>query len=145
MGRGLNGNEKREVLMVFDSSTWIDFLNGKQSRNAALLQLQIREFYPVHICPPIFQEILQGIKNDERFEEVRDLVFGLNLLSLDPYFAVDGAISLYRKLRKEGSTVRKPNDCLIAFYAIHFKLMLVHNDKDFDKIAKHSALKIYST
>lgn len=131
--------------MIFDSSVWVDFLNGKQSRNAILLQLQIREFYPVHICPPIFQEILQGIKNDERFDEVKDLIFGLNLLSIDPYFAADGAISLYRQLRKDGVTIQKPNDCLIAFYSIHFKLELVHNDKDFDKIAKHTSLKIYST
>lgn len=131
--------------MIFDSSVWVDFLNGKPSRNAMLLQLQIREFYPVHICPPIFQEILQGIKNDERFDEVKDLVFGLNLLSIDPYFAADEAISLYRQLRKDGVTIQKPNDCLIAFYSIHFKLELVHNDKDFDKIAKHTSLKIYST
>jgi len=131
--------------MIFDSSVWVDFLNGKQSRNAILLQSQIREFYPVHICPPIFQEILQGIKNEERFDEVRDLVFGLNLLSIDPYFAADGAISLYRQLRTDGVTIQKPNDCLIAFYSIHFKLELVHSDKDFDKIAKHTSLKIYST
>ncbi len=40
-------------------------------------------------------------------------------------------------------SINKPNDCQIAFYAIHFKEQLVHNDKDFVKIARHTSLKVY--
>jgi predicted nucleic acid-binding protein len=65
------------------------------------------------------------------------------LLQLDSYFVADEAASLYRSLRAKGITIRKPNDCIISFYAIHFKLMLAHNDTDFDKIAKYTSLKIY--
>lgn len=130
--------------MFFDSSIWIDFLNGKQTSHAALLQNRIKSYSTVYVCPPIYQEVLQGIRDDKKLEEIRDLILSLNFLTLDSYFASDGAISIYRLLRKKGITIEKPNDCLIAFYAIHFKLELVHNDKDFDKIAKHTSLKVYS-
>ena len=50
---------------------------------------------------------------------------------------------LYRSLRSKGVTFAKPKVCQIAFYAMHFKLDLVHNDIDFVKIAKHTSLKGY--
>ncbi|MGA0555310.1 PIN domain-containing protein [Larkinella sp. VNQ87] len=58
-------------------------------------------------------------------------------LEADPYRMADKAAGLYRSLRQSGTTVRKPNDCLIAAYAIHFNLKLVHNDIDFDRIVTH--------
>ncbi len=67
----------------------------------------------------------------------------VNFLNLDGYFVAEEAAKIYRTLRKKGITIRKPNDCIIAFYAIHFNLKLVHNDSDFDKIAKHTKLKIH--
>jgi predicted nucleic acid-binding protein len=116
--------------MIFDSSIWIDYLRGNKTSSTDLLDRLLNEYTVpnVHLCPAIFQEILQGI----------------NQLQLDSYFAAENAATLYRSLRIKGITIRKPNDCLIAFYAIHFKLELVHNDKDFNKIAKHTSLKIYS-
>ncbi|MFC1462937.1 PIN domain-containing protein [Verrucomicrobiota bacterium] len=51
----------------------------------------------------------------------------------------------YRALRKKGVTVRKPVDCMIASVAIEHGLSLLHNDRDFDHIAKYSKLKILTT
>ena len=53
------------------------------------------------------------------------------------------AASLFRFLREKGVTIRKPNDCLIAVICILNSIELVHNDKDFTNIAKHTSLKIY--
>ena len=53
-----------------------------------------------------------------------------------------GAADLYRSLRKNGITIRKSNDCLIAYYAISFAVSLVHTDRDVDLLAKHSGLKV---
>ncbi len=53
------------------------------------------------------------------------------------------AASLYRILKSKEITIRKPNDCLIAAICIQYKIELLHNDKDFDNIAKHSSLRIY--
>jgi hypothetical protein len=40
-------------------------------------------------------------------------------------------------------TIRKTVDCIIAQTAIEYKLGLLHNDSDFDRIAKVSPLNIF--
>jgi Predicted nucleic acid-binding protein, contains PIN domain len=133
--------------MIFDSSVWIDYLKGRKSSKANLLDKELDVFglVDVHLCPPIFQEILQGIRVNEKYEEIKDLLFTTRFLQVDSYFISEKASSIYRELRSKGTTIKSPNDCLIAAYAIHFNLPLVHSDKDFDKIAKHTSLKIYAT
>jgi predicted nucleic acid-binding protein len=129
--------------MIFDTSVWIDFSRGKKTPLTDLLQHKIYDDLKVYICPPVYQEILQGVKNENELEEIKGLLLSLDFLLLDPYFVADGAASIFRQLQKVGLTIRKPNDCIIAFYAIHFNFKLVHNDADFDKIAKHTKLKVY--
>jgi predicted nucleic acid-binding protein len=132
--------------MIFDSSIWIDFFHGKKTVYTNLLDELLARYdeTDVYICPAILQEVLQGVKSTENYELLHELMLSSQFLNLDPYFVAENAASLYRSLRTKGITILKPNDCQIAFYAIHFKLKLVHNDKDFDKIAKHASLKIYS-
>jgi len=133
--------------MIFDSSVWIDYLKGVRSDKTNLLDLKldVYEKVDVQLCPPIFQEVLQGIRQNEKYEMVRDLLFSSQFLNLDPYYVSEKGSEIYRDLRAKGVSIRRPNDCLIAAFAIHFDLELVHKDKDFDKIARHTALKIYST
>ncbi|MFO7986872.1 MAG: PIN domain-containing protein, partial [Desulfatiglandaceae bacterium] len=52
------------------------------------------------------------------------------------------AAELYRSLRKRGVTIRKPIDCMISAVAIEHNIRLLHNDRDFDHIAKHSKLRV---
>ncbi len=129
--------------MIFDTSVWIDFSRGKKTELADLLQHRIYNDDRVFICPPVYQEILQGVKSEKELDDIKTLLVSLDFLSMDAYFAAEGAAKIFRQLQKIGLTIRKPNDCIIAFYAIHFNLKLVHNDSDFDKIAKYTALKVY--
>jgi predicted nucleic acid-binding protein len=55
------------------------------------------------------------------------------------------AAAIYRKLRKNGITIRKSNDCIIAATALEHHCPLLHNDRDFTPIAEHFALKIVKT
>ena len=97
----------------------------------------------VYICPTIIQEILQGIKSDNQYEIVKNSLEGVRRLILDPYVVAIAAAELYRSLRREGTTIRKSNDCLIACYGIHFQIPVWHHDRDFDHIAEYSPLKIF--
>ena len=54
------------------------------------------------------------------------------------------AAEIYRSLRKKGITIGKPVDCMIASVAIEYDIHLLHNDRDFSNIAKHSRLRVYS-
>jgi len=128
---------------IVDTSVWIDALNGKRTWQTDLLIQLINENEPVVICPIIVQEILQGIKDDLHFVQVKDTLSGFDLLDIDALEAAYGAAALYRSIRKQGITIRKSNDCLIAFYCIFHSSILLHNDEDFNKIALHTSLKIW--
>ncbi len=127
---------------IIDSTVWIDYFNNviNDKTNAADKLLENR--FAI-ILPVILQEILQGIRNRETFDSIRWLMLSLEFFQYDAVQAAIDAASLYRFLKIKGVTVRKPNDCLIAIICINNNIPLLHNDKDFDNIAKHTSLKIY--
>jgi len=53
------------------------------------------------------------------------------------------AAQLYRNCRTKGITPRSTIDCLIVQIAIEHDLFLLHNDKDFERIAEVIELRIY--
>jgi predicted nucleic acid-binding protein len=99
--------------------------------------------YPIYLYPVIHQEVLQGIREDKIFEEVKYILQQYRMIEIDLMDATNYAINLYRHLRKKGITIRKSIDCLIALYAILEDMYILHNDNDFTQIAKESKLKIY--
>lgn len=126
---------------LFDTSVWIDFLNNKHSPGADLLEEAILADVEVFLTPTILQEILQGIRDDAKYRQIKETLSYFHVLDFPCVQAAVGAADLYRALRKKGATIRKSNDCLIAYYAIEYDLTLVHYDTDFDQIAQHTALK----
>ncbi|MDQ3022172.1 MAG: PIN domain nuclease [Bacteroidota bacterium] len=128
--------------VLIDTSVWIDFFNGKENNQTNIIKDYLENEHPLFICPLIIQEILQGIRDDNDYKEVKSNLFNLDILLLDPVESSIGAADLYRMLRKKGITIKKSNDCMIAFYAIHFGIHLLHNDKDFDLIEENTKLKV---
>lgn len=132
--------------IVVDSSVWIDFFNKKTSHQIEELKsilLNVSSKSPFNILPIIIQEVLQGIEDNKLYLIVKENLFGLELVEFDHYEMATSAADLYRFLRKKGVTIRKANDCLIAAVCLHYKFEIIHKDKDFDNIAKHTSLKIY--
>lgn len=134
---------KRQLL--FDTSVWIDFFRNDNTPEVELLTEYIENDDPVVLTPTIIREILQGIRDDTQFKKVKDLLSYFNVLQLPPITAAIGAATLYRSLRKKGVTIRKSNDCLIAFFASEFSIPLVYCDGDFDLISKHFKLKTWKS
>ncbi|HWY34826.1 MAG TPA: PIN domain-containing protein [Nitrosopumilaceae archaeon] len=130
--------------VLVDTSVWIDFLNGRTNKQTTLFKLLIEEDAPVVLCPLIIQEVLQGIKADRDFHQVKDVLSGFEVLKVDPEEGAYGAAALYRSIRKQGITIRKSYDCLITFYCISCNASLLHNDTNFNRIAQYSPLEIYT-
>ncbi len=127
--------------ILVDTSVWIDFFKGVDSPGSMYLKSNL-DISLIATCPTVIQEVLQGASNDAQFKKLKN--FFLNLLHLPANSGVDIAIQaavLYRELRKAGVTIRKPNDCLIACYAINHDIQLLHNDRDFGMISKYINLK----
>jgi predicted nucleic acid-binding protein len=123
--------------ILFDTSVWIDFFTGKLTTESTLLTDYIENNCPIFICPVIVQEVLQGVRNDKDYMLIKESFLALILLNEDPLEAAIGAADIYRKLRKKGLTIRKSNDCLIAWFAIKNSLHVVHCDRDFDVILEN--------
>jgi len=128
--------------LLFDTSVWIDFLNRKSTPEADLLGQYIETDTEVLLTPTILQEILQGIRDDTKYQQVKELLSYFTVLELPLIHAAIGAADLYRSLRKKGATIRKSNDCLIAYYALEFSCTMVHTDSDFDQVSGHTRLKV---
>ncbi len=129
--------------LIFETSVWIDFLRNKSNPSSDLLTAYIEKNDQVLLTPTILQEVLQGIRDDAQYQHIREILSYFTTLQHPPIQAAIGAAELYRSLRKKGVTIRKSNDCLIAFYAIEFSIAIVHSDSDFDLIGKHTKLKTW--
>ncbi|QDK81344.1 PIN domain nuclease [Spirosoma sp. KCTC 42546] len=128
--------------MIIDTSVWIDFFRDVQSAQTDLLVELLLAKERLCITPTILQEVLQGVHADNHFERIKTDLLACRMLQIDPVKAAIEAATLYRTLRKKGVTIRKPNDCLIAHYAIFYDIPVLHNDIDFDQIARFTALRI---
>ena len=132
--------------ILVDTTVWIDFFNKREDSKLsdALNHIIEDDEYNICICPIIYQEILQGIKDDRTFGEIKGILQTISMINTPIMTVADHAVDLYRSLRKKGITIRKPYDCLIASYAILENICLLHNDLDFYHMENNCELKIYS-
>lgn len=132
--------------IIVDTSVWIDGFNPKiETREKKALVQLIQNNTSIYLCPVIYQEILQGIREEKVFNRTKFILQHFNMIDIDLMYVTNHAINLYRHLRKKGITIRKSIDCLIASYAIIADLPLLHNDSDFTQIAGGSKLKIFKS
>lgn len=131
---------------IFDTTIWIDLSKNVESRETDLL-LEYVANYPsqIYLTPTIIQEILQGVKTKKDFEYRLNVLSSFNCFKDDWIKTSVLAAQLFFDLRKKGVTIRKSTDCLIAQIAIQNDALLVHNDRDFEQIAKHNNLKTLSS
>ena len=131
--------------ILVDTSVWIDFFNGISSSPKMTLRKLLEAEEEVCISSYILTETLQGFKDDREFEAAKRNLLHLPILSLAEPTSCVNAAQLYRTCRKQGLTIRKTADCLIAQTAIDHGVALLHNDKDFDRIASVTRLQIFPT
>jgi predicted nucleic acid-binding protein len=116
--------------LLVDTSVWINFFRGKHSKQVSILTEYLEQDWQIYLCPTIVQEILQGIRDDRQFEEVKKYLLAFDILPDNPLEMAIGAAKLYRNTRSKGFTIRKSNDCLIAYYATKHNLVVLHQDRD---------------
>ena len=127
-------------MIVVDSSVWIDWFNGTNTRQTALLD-DILGAEPVIVGDLILAEVLQGFRDDRDFRRART---ALDTLIFAPMVGRDIALASarnFRILRARGVTVRKTVDMLIATFCIVNGHALLHADRDFEAIAAGLGLR----
>jgi len=128
-------------MILVDTTVWIDFFKGAEEPHVGVLEHRIHGRDDLCICGLILTEVLQGLRSDRQYREVKRDLDNLIYLPMQRNIFINSA-AIYRSLRKRGITVRKPIDCMIASVAIANDIPLLHNDRDFDPIAKHCGLRV---
>lgn len=125
-------------MFLVDTSVWIEVFR----RRKPLPLEEVVEFHDVVTCWPVIQEVLQGFREERAYSLAREAMTSLPIVEspLGPRVFED-AIRLYRDARRTGLTIRSGVDCLIAACALRHGLTVLHHDRDFDKLARISALK----
>ena len=122
-------------MITVDTSVWIDYFAGRETWQIDRLRQFIQAEEDLCVCGIIWTEILQGIRSEKEYHNVKTYFSDLLYLQTSKLTYI-AAADLYRSLRKKGVTIRKSNDCVIAATCIHESIPLLHNDKDFAKIVK---------
>jgi len=128
-------------MVLVDTTVWVDFFGDRPEWHVVALQELIEKDGDLCLCGVIFAEVLQGVRFDSDYRKTKDYLDALIFLPMHQATFLCAA-EIYRSLRKKGITIRKPVDCMIASVAIEYDIQLLHNDRDFDSIARHSKLKI---
>ncbi|MGH2711366.1 MAG: type II toxin-antitoxin system VapC family toxin [Actinomycetota bacterium] len=127
-------------MILTDTSVWVEFLRGSQHPARAALR-EILEREEAAIAPPIVMELLAGVPPGRSSLEMRQRLLAMRVLPLGLADYEDAA-EVYRLCRRAGETVRSLLDCLIAVVAIREDMEVLHADRDFDVIARHTDLRV---
>lgn len=127
-------------MILVDSSAWIEYLRATGSATERRLIAALQGGEELATTGIVLLEILCGARNERHAAELRALLERCRYLPLEEPSDHETAAALYRACRREGDTVRRLPDCLIAAVAIRAKVTLLHRDADFDAIARHAPL-----
>jgi len=130
-------------MILVDSSVWIGFFNGTEGSAVSALEKLIADEEEVYLSEYILTEVLQGFRDEREYEAARQCLLRFPIARLRNKDSYIEAAQIYRQCRKQGITIRKTADCLIARTAIENDLFLLHKDNDFNLIASVCPLKVY--
>ena len=126
-------------MILIDTSAWVEFLRDTGSATCNRVESLLAS--KIAICDAVRMEVLAGARDERHLHNLRRLLARATVVPTAPMH-YDEAAALYRLCRREGDTVGKLIDCLIGAIAIRADTPVLHNDTDFDVLARHTDLKI---
>ncbi|MCL2129561.1 MAG: PIN domain nuclease [Treponema sp.] len=132
-------------MILVDTSVFIGYFRQLKSPAYQKLDYIIDNDIPYGICNYIYQELLQGSRNEKEYKLLKEYLGTLPFYDLQHgEKSFENSALLYINCRKNGITIRSTIDLIIAEIAIENNLYLLHNDSDFNNISKiNQKLKIY--
>lgn len=130
-------------MIIVDASVVINLLRGRTTAaTKRFIQIE-REDTPFHIPAICCQEILQGAKNEHDWEFLYSNISTQRILEPeDPFQTHIGAARIFFECRRKGMTIRSAADCIVAQLALENDADLLHDDEDFNRIARIRPLRI---
>jgi predicted nucleic acid-binding protein len=132
-------------MILVDTSVLIGYFKNSDGVPYNKMDYIIDNDIPYGICNYVYQELLQGSRNKQEYEMLKEYLDTLPFYDLRyNKQSFENTAVIFINCRKKGLTIRSTLDIIIAEIAIENDLYLLHDDMDFTNIAKvYKNLKIF--
>lgn len=130
-------------MILVDTSAWVEFLRSTGSPVHVALRRLLDEGADLAVTEVVVMELLAGAPRWEDVRQLRSTLLSLTLLELRGLLDYEEAASIYRSCRAAGETPRSLLDCLVAVPAIRAGAAVLHRDRDYELIARHTGLRVH--
>ena len=128
-------------MYLIDTSILVDFLKGKENIKTQKFEEILLHNIPFSLSAFTYQEVLQGARDVVEYEKLNAYLSTQKILyPLESSY--ERSAKIFFECRKKGITIRSTIDTLIASTAIEHNLILLHNDRDFDYMAKVIEMRV---
>jgi predicted nucleic acid-binding protein len=129
-------------MTLVDSSAWIEFLRRTGSDTHHAVRSLLSQDATLHTTDVVVMEILAGARDAEHRGQLRRLLARCEHLPTEGLATYEEAADLYLVCRRAGETVRALTDCLIGAVALRTGIAILHEDRDFDILARLAGVPV---
>lgn len=129
-------------MILADTSAWVEYLRATGTVVDHRITELIATSTPFATTDVVVMETLAGGRDARHVARLRQLLLECRYVAVDGLADFEQAAGVFRACRQNGETVRNLTDCLVAAVAIRVGLELLHRDRDFDVIARHTELRV---
>lgn len=129
-------------MIVADTSAWIELFRATGSAADRTLTRRLETDEEVVVTEAVVMEVLAGARSPRQLEELRVRLLEFPVLPLHGLPDYEAAAELYRDCQRAGETIRELTDCLVAVPAIRAGASVLHADRDFEVLARHTPLRL---
>lgn len=131
-----------ERLTLPDSSAWIEYLRATESETDLRLDGLLRDGARLATTDLVVLEVLAGARSNRHRDEMQNLLYACEYIRAHGPSDYEAGADVYRVCRRNGETIRKLPDCVIAAVAMRSGAALLHCDADFTAISRHVPLDL---
>ncbi len=129
-------------MILPDTSAWVEELRHTGSEVDRTLEHLLDSGAEIAVTEPVVMELLAGARTKRELAAIRRRLLAFPMLHVKDLVTYERASAVWRACRRGGEPVRDTIDCLIAAVAIREGASVLHADRDFDVIARHTGLRI---
>ena len=129
-------------MILPDTSAWVEVRRATEGPLDVTLTGLLEDGADVAVTEPVVMELLAGARSRRDLVETRELLLNLPMLRVGGLDTYERAADIARICRLHGETIRRGFDCLVAAVAIREGVSVLHADRDFDAIARHTELRV---
>ena len=128
-------------MILVDSSAWIEYT--RDTGSPVCRELHAIADDEIAICGVIRMEVLAGARSEKELRDLEAVLERASEIAIEPADYMSAA-ELFRQCRRHGETVRSMIDCIIAAVAIRVDIPILHQDGDFEALARHTPVETYA-